>query len=208
MSLFDWIAVLLVLMFAARGFGRGFLVGAFSLVGVIGGAYLGSRVALSLLEGGTLVTYGPLVVLAAVLLCALLGEAIARSAGAWLQSVILRTPLETLDRLGGALLGGALGLILVWMAGIFAIQVPLPPAAQDSVDRSRVFTELEERLPSEELLRAFSRFDPLPEIGGRRCDARTTSRYWAAGSTTSPSRRQTSRGACASTRRVWAFGTC
>ncbi len=170
MSFFDWIAVLLVLVFAVRGFNRGLLVGALSLVGVIAGAYLGSRAALSLLEGGTLVTYGPLVVLFGVLLFALFGEAVARAVGVRLQSVIMRTPLETLDRLGGGLLGAVVGLVFVWLAGIFATQVPLPPAAQNSVDKSRIFVELEERLPSEVLLRAFSRFDPLPEIEGPRPD--------------------------------------
>ena len=170
MSLFDWIVVLLVLVFAVRGFNRGLLVGVFSLVGVIGGAYLGARAALSLLEGGALVTYGPLVVMVAVLFCALFGEVIARAVAARLQLVIVRTPLETLDRLGGTLLGAAVGLLLIWMMGIFATQVPLPPAAQDSVDRSRIFMELEERLPSEALLQAFSYFDPLPEIEGPRPD--------------------------------------
>lgn len=109
-------------------------------------------------------------VLVVVLFCALFGEAIARAVGARLRSVILHTPLETLDRLGGALLGGAVGLVLVWMAGIFATQVPLPPATQDSVDSSRILMELEERLPSEALVRGFSRFDPLPEIEGPRPD--------------------------------------
>ncbi len=168
MNLLDWLIVGFVALLALRGLRSGLMVGALSLVGVVAGAYLGSRAAPYLFSQGALVAYGPVVVLVLVLIFALVGEAVARSFGASLRSGIRDTFFEVPDRLGGVLLGATLALALVWVGGILAAQAPLPAALQASVERSRVMGELETRLPSETVLQAFARFDPLPEFEGPR----------------------------------------
>ena len=168
MTTFDWAIVALVLLLAVRGLGAGFLVGALSLSGAFAGLYLGSRVVSSLLIEGLPYGAGTMIVLLVVLASALLGEAVARTMGHRLRTRVLGTPLEPLDRLGGAILGAAVGLVLAWAVGVVGQQAPLPSALQASLQRSEVLGRLDERLPSRALLQAFSRFDPLPQIEGPR----------------------------------------
>ncbi|MDP8926761.1 MAG: MarP family serine protease [Actinomycetota bacterium] len=173
MTTADWFIAAFVLLLAVRGFRTGFLVGALSLGGMLGGVYLGSKVASTLASEGYLGTYGPLIVVGFVLVSAILGEALARGIAARIRFRIEDTFLGVLDKLGGAALGAALGLLLAWVLGVFAQQAPLPPAFQASLQRSEIVGTLDERLPSHTLLQAFVRFGPLPQLEGPRPDVPT-----------------------------------
>ena len=173
MTIADWFIVVFALLLAVRGFRTGLLIGALSLGGMLGGVYLGSKVASTLASEGYLGNNGPLIVVGFVLVCALLGEALARGVAARLRVRIQSTSLEVLDGLGGAALGAALGLLLAWVLGVFAQQAPLSPALQASLQRSEIVGTLDERLPSHTLLQAFARFDPLPQLEGPLPDVAT-----------------------------------
>lgn len=164
----DWFIVALALLLAWRGFQVGLVAGASSLVGVLGGLYLGSRLGSALVSGGLPPAYGTLIPILAVVVSALVGEAVARAFGARLRQPLLGTPLEAVDRSGGALLGAAVGLVFAWVVGVVGQQAPLPPAVQSSMQRSEIVGRLDERLPSQTLLQVFSRFDPLPRIEAPR----------------------------------------
>ena len=151
-----------------RGVRVGLVVGASSLAGVLGGLYLGSRLASELVSGGMPPVYGTLIPILAVVVSALLGEAVARAFGDRLRQPLLETPLEPLDRLGGAVLGAGVGLLFAWVVGVVGQQAPLPPALQASLQRSEIVDRLDERLPAATLLQVFSRLDPLPRIEGPR----------------------------------------
>lgn len=168
MSTLDWIIVAFAALLGLRGFRVGFVAGAFSLAGALAGLYLGSRLASSLLSGGLPLAYGTLIPLLAVIVSVLLGQALARTVGERLRLPLLGTPLEPFDKLGGAVLGVAVGLMLAWVVGILGQQAPLPPTLQAALQQSEVVKELDERLPSRALLQAFSRLDPLPQIEGPR----------------------------------------
>jgi S1-C subfamily serine protease len=167
-STLDWIIVAFAALLGLRGFRVGFVAGAFSLAGALAGLYLGSRLASSLLSGGLPLAYGTLIPLLAVIVSVLLGQALARTVGERLRLPLLGTPLEPFDKLGGAVLGVAVGLMLAWVVGILGQQAPLPPTLQAALQQSEVVKELDERLPSRALLQAFSRLDPLPQIEGPR----------------------------------------
>jgi S1-C subfamily serine protease len=167
-STLDWIIIAFAALLGLRGFRVGLVAEAFSLGGALAGLYLGSRLASSLLSGGLPPAYGTLIPLCAVIVSVLLGQALARTIGERLRLPLLSTPLEPLDRLGGAVLGVAVGLVFAWVVGIVGQQAPLPPALQVALQRSEIVKELDERLPSRALLQAFSRFDPLPQIEGPR----------------------------------------
>lgn len=168
MSTLDWIIVAFAALLGLRGFRVGFVAGVFSLAGALAGLYLGSRLASSLLSGGLPLAYGTLIPLLAVIVSVLLGQALARTVGERLRLPLLGTPLEPFDKLGGAVLGVAVGLMLAWVVGILGQQALLPPTLQAALQQSEVVKELDERLPSRALLQAFSRLDPLPQIEGPR----------------------------------------
>jgi S1-C subfamily serine protease len=168
MSPLDWIIVAFAALLGLQGFRVGLVAGVFSLGGALAGLYLGSRLASSLLSGGLPPAYGTLIPLFAVIVSVLLGQALARTVGEKLRLPLLGTLLEPLDKLGGAVLGAAVGLVFAWVVGVLGQQAPLPPILQTALQRSEVVKELDERLPSRALLQAFSRLDPLPQIEGPR----------------------------------------
>ena len=176
MSLLDWLIVALLVLFAIRGFSAGFVAGAFSLVGLGLGAYLGSRLAVSLVQAETdLAAYTPFILLAGALVFASLGRLLAGAVGGRIGGAIRRVPgigpgIGVLDGVGGAALGAAVGLLFVWVVGVFALQSPLPGAVRGAVERSEVLSTIDERLPSGFLLDTVASLDPMPEIEGPRPD--------------------------------------
>lgn len=91
------------------------------------GASIGSRVAGHLIPEGESPFLGAAITLVSIVSFALLGELIARSAGGSLRNRLRNGGPSLLDSAGGAVLGLALSLLLVWAVGIFAIQSPRSP---------------------------------------------------------------------------------
>jgi uncharacterized membrane protein required for colicin V production len=127
MTTLDLLIILFVFLIVLRGARTGFLAGVFSLVGVILGASLGSRVAPSLLPESESPLFGVGITLVSILAFAVLGEVLARAVGGSLRARLASPASETLDGDGGAALGLAISLVLVWAIGTFALQsLPLP----------------------------------------------------------------------------------
>jgi S1-C subfamily serine protease len=166
---FNFLDVLIVLFVVAvvlRGARTGFLAGVFSLVGVVVGASVGSRIAPSLMPDNGNPLYGAGITLGSILAFSVLGEVIARTLGGSIRNRLSGPTSETLDGLAGAALGFALSLVLVWAVGVFALQsqplASLHPAVQDS----RILQSLNARMPSGLLTRAVADLEPLPRIHG------------------------------------------
>ena len=136
LNVLDLLIGIFIVVSVLRGARTGFLAGVFSLVGVVVGASVGSRIAPSLLPDGGNPIYGAGITLGSILAFSVLGEVIARSMGGSIRNRLSSPASATLDGLGGALLGFALALVLVWAVGVFALQSPtlasLQPVAQDS----------------------------------------------------------------------------
>jgi S1-C subfamily serine protease len=170
MTIVDLLIVVFVLLVVLRGARTGFLAGVFSLVGVVLGASLGSRLAPLLLSDGESPIFGAGITLLSIIAFAVLGEVLARAAGGALRNRLSSPASETLDGLGGAALGLALSLVLVWAVGIFALQ-SLPLAGfYPAVQESRILHALNARMPSDLLTRAVAELDPLPQIRGPEVD--------------------------------------
>ena len=173
----DWIIVGFTALMALWGFAQGLIVGALSLVGFAAGALIGSRLGPALLEEGSRSPYAPLSALVGALA---LGGILA--SGLELLGFHLRgrlgDRLGVLDGAGGAVLVGALGLGLMWLAGAVALQTPGVRKLREPIQRSAILSQLNEHLPPSGLiLKALARFDPFPRIEGpsarvRRPDAR------------------------------------
>ena len=170
MSILDWLIASLVVLLAVRGFFAGFISSAFSLLGLGLGAYLGLRLAVSLLRAETdLAAYAPFVLLASAVVFAALGRLLAGAVGGRIGASVRRVPgIGTLDGAGGAVLGATVGLFFAWVVGVFALQGPLPQPVREPVKRSEVLSAMNERLPSGFLLDAVASLDPMPRIEGPR----------------------------------------
>ncbi len=174
MSLLDWLIVALVALLAVRGFSAGFISGVVSLAGLGAGAYLGSRLARYLVQSEPdFAAYSSFVLLLSALFLAGLSRAVAGSIGGRIGASVRRVPgvgslLGALDGVGGAALGAAVGLFFVWVAGVFALQGPLPQPVRGSVEDSGILLAMNDRLPAGFLLDMVAGLDPMPEIEGPR----------------------------------------
>ena len=170
MNALDLFIVLFVVFLVWRGSRTGFLAGALSLVGVVLGAALGSRVVPALLEGDGDLVFGSVITLASIVAFAVLGDILARAASGFLQEKIEGSTSEALDRAGGALLGVALSLTLVWVAATFALGTPLLSSLHPTMQESTVLGALNRAMPSTLLTQAVSRLDPIPSFRGPKAD--------------------------------------
>src|SRR5919205_1837497 len=166
LNVLDLFIGIFVVVTVLRGARTGFLAGVFSLVGVVVGTSLGSRIAPSLLPEGGNPLYGAGITLGSILAFAVLGEVVARTIGGSIRNRLSSPTSETLDGLGGAALGFALSLVLVWAVGVFALQSPPLARLRPVVKDSNILQALNERMPSNLLTRAAAELNPLPQIRG------------------------------------------
>jgi S1-C subfamily serine protease len=166
LNVLDLFIGIFIVVSVLRGARTGFLAGVFSLVGVVVGASVGSRIAPSLLPDGGNPIYGAGITLGSILAFSVLGEVIARSMGGSIRNRLSSPASATLDGLGGALLGFALALVLVWAVGVFALQSPTLASLQTVAQDSRILQTLKERMPSGLLTQAVADLQPLPKIRG------------------------------------------
>jgi hypothetical protein len=165
-TLVDWIAIGIVLLAALAGLRRGLVLSAFSLVGLAGGAYAGSRVAPVLLSGGAQSTWIPVVGLVGAVLGATLLQIGALVAGSAIRGGLRLTPLRFIDSAGGLVLGVATGLAVVWVGAAVAGQVPGNGKIRRDVQRSWIVQRLDAALPPRTLLNLLRAIDPFPSITG------------------------------------------
>jgi S1-C subfamily serine protease len=167
----DWIILAFVTLLALYGYGQGFVVGALSLAGFVGGALAGGRLAPALLEEGARSPYAPLFALVGALLGGGLLAMGLESVGRRVRGVVRIPGFGAVDGLLGALLSAALGLGLAWVFGAVALQTPGARELRSTVQRSEILSRLNDALPpSGPLLNALARFDPFPEIAGPPVD--------------------------------------
>jgi hypothetical protein len=166
----DWIIIAFTVLMGAWGFAQGLIVGALSLGGFAGGAFLGSRLGPMLLEEGSRSPYAPLSALIGALLVGGILASLAEVLGFHLRRG-LGERLGVLDGVGGAALVACLGLFLVWVGGAVALHTPGATELREPIQRSKILTELNAALPpSGPVLQALARFDPFPEIEGPEAD--------------------------------------
>lgn len=166
LTLVDWIALGVIALTAISGYRRGLIASALSLTGLIVGAYIGSRIAPHLLHGGASSAWTPLAALAGAVVGALLLQALAGVLGSFLRGGLRLTPFRFLDSVGGALIGAAAGIALVWVVGASALLVPGQPRLRQEVQRSTIVRRLDEQVPPGRLLGLLARIDPFPSIAG------------------------------------------
>ncbi|HEX5700217.1 MAG TPA: MarP family serine protease [Rubrobacter sp.] len=166
LNVLDVFIAVFVVAVILRGARTGFLAGVFSLVGVVVGVSAGSRIASSLMPEDGHPIYSAGITLGSFLAFAVLGEVIARTIGGSIRNRLSSPTSETLDGFGGAVLGFALSLVLVWAVGVFALKSPPLAELHPAVENSRILQALDERMPSGLLTQAVAELEPLPQIQG------------------------------------------
>ena len=162
----DWIILAFVTLLALVGYGQGFLVGALSLAGFAGGAFLGSRLAPELLEQGARSPYAPAVTLVFAVMGGALFAVVLERIGRAVRGTLRFPGLGVLDGLLGALLSGAVALGLAWVFGAVALQTPGARSLRSDIQASAILSRLNEALPPATVLNALAKFDPLPSLTG------------------------------------------
>jgi hypothetical protein len=171
MNYVDLIIAVFAVAFAAIGYERGLVASALPLAGFILGAILGGRLGPALLAQGGESPYAPLI----TVVCGLLvGTAFAVLMEGVAEAVRLRMiprggAIRQVDGVAGALLLGALGLILSWAFGAAALNVPGPNerALRDALQSSKILSTLNDVLPpSGPILNLLRHIDPVPSVTG------------------------------------------
>jgi Trypsin-like peptidase domain/Colicin V production protein len=164
-TLVDIGVLALVALLALGGFRRGLVTGALSLVGLIGGAILGARLAPSLI-GESASRWAALVSLVGAMLCAALGQMIGVHAGRSIRLVLGVGPLRALDNLGGLLLGAITGVAAAWAIGATLLYLPGDAGLRHYAQDSAILSALHEELPPARLIDTLARIDPFSALGG------------------------------------------
>ena len=171
MSLVDVGIVLFVIALGAVGYERGLLASALPLAGFIGGAALGARVGPELLSQGAQSQYAPLV---ATITGLLVGAFVAVALDGVTRRLGTRRPgsvARRLDGIGGALILGALALLVCWGFGAVALHATGVRDLREAVQRSTLLGALNDVLPpSGPLLHVLRRVDPTTSVRGPNAD--------------------------------------
>jgi S1-C subfamily serine protease len=147
-DLLDLVLVVLAAAFAVSGYRQGFIVGALSFVGFVGGAVLGAE-------------FGPLIsraivggqtqqaVVAVVLLVsfAILGQFIASSIGSAIRQSVTSTSSTVLDSIGGSVVSVLSMLLIAWAIGS-VLTASSFPVVVGQVDDSVVLSTMDKIMPS------------------------------------------------------------
>jgi S1-C subfamily serine protease len=168
----DFIIIAFTVLLAAAGFRQGFVVGALSLTGFVGGAYLGTRVAPLLLPDGASSPYAPVFGLMGAFLGGVILSLSFEGVATWLKRGFRAIPgARSVDGIFGAVLATALALAIVWVAGSVALQTPSVRKYRRDIQRSAILSRLNAALPpSGPLLNALARIDPFPTLNGPSAD--------------------------------------
>jgi uncharacterized membrane protein required for colicin V production len=166
MTKVDLIALGFVALTAFIGWKKGLLASALSVAGIVLGAWLGSRLAPALLQGGTSSPYTPLAALAGAAIGAILLETLGTLAGTSLRSRIRKPRFSTFDAAGGLVLGAFAGLAIVWVLGAVALLLPGQADLRHGAQKSAVLRRLNAVVSPTTVLNALARIDPFPTITG------------------------------------------
>jgi S1-C subfamily serine protease len=147
-DLLDLILIALAAAFAVAGYRQGFIVGALSFVGFLGGAAVGAvfspAIARALVSGPA---RQALVAIIVVFLAAMIGQLVASLAGAAVRSRVTWRPVAFVDAIGGAVVSVISVLLIAWLIGSAVVNAPFPAVA-GQVSNSAVLRGVDTFMPS------------------------------------------------------------
>ncbi|MCW2926991.1 MAG: Colicin production protein [Thermoleophilia bacterium] len=176
MNTLDLLIISITLALAALGYAQGFIVGAASIGGLALGALVGTRVTHALLDrsGGEAgaagaANWAPIIGLGVGLLITLIGAMAMQDLGASLRGQVRDRVAEMTiaDHVMGAILLGAVGLLIAWVSAAAAVGIPQLRELRPQIVTSRIVSELNGVLPDAgPLLGVIASYDPFPTFDG------------------------------------------
>jgi S1-C subfamily serine protease len=161
----DWVILGAVVLLALFGWAQGFIAGALALVGFAAGAWLGTRVAPLVLEGGRESTWAPAFALVGAIVAGGVLAASFEGVGSRLRSRFSSPAFAAVDGALGAVLTACVGLLVAWVLGAVALRAA--PDIRRDVQRSAILRQLNAVLPpTGPLLNTLRALDPFPRIDG------------------------------------------
>jgi hypothetical protein len=174
MTIIDITIAVFVVALGAIGYERGLIRSALPLIGFVGGAFCGGRLAPTLLDEGSESPYAPVItVMCGLLLGAVFAVALEGVGSMLRERARMGEGARAVDGAGGALLMGALGLLVAWAFGAVALNAPGTGTVnlREEVQRSTILGALNDVLPpSGPLLNVLRRIDPTPTLEGPEAD--------------------------------------
>ena len=145
----DWVLIGAIIMFAWAGWRQGFVAGLLSFAGFIGGGLVATFAVPLILERVTLPeTIKAMIVVVAVVACAVIGQLIASILGRRLRSGITWSPAVLVDRLGGVTLNVIALALILWVVASAVAFLPNSTVASQ-IRTSRVITGLDSVVPDQ-----------------------------------------------------------
>jgi S1-C subfamily serine protease len=167
MTILDWSIVFFVTALAVWGFNQGAVIGVSSVLGFLGGIWIGTHLASTLLEKGNASPYTPLFALAAALIVGGVIAEITLLVGFKVRVLFTSRAARRIDGAVGAALLASFALGIVWVGSAAIAQSHANSKLRMSVRQSAVVKQLNAVMPpSGGLLAALSRIDPVPSING------------------------------------------
>ena len=149
MTLVDWVLIGAVIVFAWAGWRQGFVAGLLSFAGFLGGGLLAAFLLPDVISAR--ISEGlmrALILIGAILLSALLGQALTSILGHWLREFITWRPARLLDSLLGAALNVLALAVMTWILASAIAMLPRTEATA-MVQQSKVVTTLDAIVPDQ-----------------------------------------------------------
>jgi len=143
----DWILIFVVVAYALSGFFQGFITGAFSTLGLLGGGLVGIWLVPKFFGTGQTSLLVSLGAIGVVLLCASIGQAALQFFGTRIRNRIHWKPIRAVDAVGGAALSMAAVLAITWALGV-AVSSSGIPWLSANVRSSTVLATVNRVMPS------------------------------------------------------------
>jgi S1-C subfamily serine protease len=147
-DLLDLVLVVLAAAFAVSGYRQGFIVGALSFVGFVGGAVLGAEfgpVISRAIVGGP--TQQAIVAVVLLVCAAILGQFIASSVGAAVRQSVTSPSSTVIDSIGGSVVSVLSLLLIAWAIGS-VLTASSFPVVVGQVNDSVVLGTMDKIMPS------------------------------------------------------------
>ncbi len=146
-DLLDLILIGVVAAFAVSGYRQGFIIGALSLAGFLGGAAFGlviaPAIAQSVVKGHA---QQSLLAIVIVFVTAMIGQFAASTVGAAMRDLVTWRSATIIDSAGGAAVSMLSVLVIAWLIGISVAHAPFPAVARQ-VNNSAVLRTVNRLMP-------------------------------------------------------------